>query len=250
MLEDKRVKRIQEALSWESGTEDKPRKHLVSKLPDGSEVYFLKPGKEVFNEKRQNPHDMLPVVGNPDAKLRFDEIWSSLSRISVIDFDDFKAFLTLVYRSAYFIDHVEKQQGIIRYEPNKEIAEFIDKIDGKTHNGESLTLLGLLHFMDILGWNEDVKYHVEMNRPTFTGRYDFKVGRINTFLTCIRVPYQASCFVRHCVANANDKGKIDFSQLYTIMQQFAKSRGTCTPTQQQLTTWLSPYLYEDALRRD
>jgi hypothetical protein len=98
------------------------------------------------------------------------------------------------------------------------------------------------HFLDILGWNEDVKYHIENDRPTFTGKYPYKVGRINTLLTCIRVPYQGSVFVRHCLEKFDSKRDIDFSLLYTIMQQFAKSRETCTPTQQQLIKWLSPYI--------
>jgi hypothetical protein len=49
----KREKRIWEALTWDSGTEDNPRKHLVTSLANGLEVYFLKAGKEVFNKKRR-----------------------------------------------------------------------------------------------------------------------------------------------------------------------------------------------------
>jgi hypothetical protein len=70
----KREKRIWEALTWECGTKDNPRKPLVSTLPNGNEVYFLKPGKEVFNKKRPNPNDMLPVVGSPDIVLKFDDV--------------------------------------------------------------------------------------------------------------------------------------------------------------------------------
>jgi len=242
---EKREKRIREALNWESGTEDKPRKHIVTELSNGIEVYFLKPGKEVFNQKRPNPHDMFPVVGNPDIKLRFDDIWTYLSKISVINFENFKAVLTLIYRNAYFVDHVEKQYGIVRYEPSEEIIKCIDEIENNTGKVSPFGLMGLLSFLDILGWNEDMKYHVESNRPTFSGKYGFNVGRINTLLTCIRVPYQASDFVTHCIDSSNDRENIDFSRLYTIMQQFAKSRGTCTPTQQQLKEWLSPYVVED-----
>jgi len=242
--EDKRTKQIQEALSWEGGTEEKPKKHLVTILSNGIEVFFLKPGKEAKRE-RPNPHDMLPVVGSPDLRLKFEDIWSYLSRISVADSESFKIVLTLIYRNAYFVDHVEKQGGKIRYEPNQEITKCIEQITKDIGDFSPLGLIGLLDFLDILGWNEDVKYHVEDNRPTFSGKYNLKVGRINTLLTCIRVPYQASLFVAHCISKANDKKNIDFSLLYTIMQQFAKSRGTCTPTQQQLLEWLSPYLVEE-----
>jgi hypothetical protein len=240
----KREKRISEALTWDSGTQDNPRKHLITRLSDGTEVYFLKPGKEVFNQKRPNPNDMFPVVGSPDIVLRFDDVWSYLSKISVVDFDQFKAVLTMVYRIAYFIDHVEDRDGNVRYEPNGELIRLIDAIDIEAGAGFPFRLIGLLHFLDLLGWNEDMKYHVEQGRPTFSGAYDVKVGRINTLLTCIRVPYQASLFVTHCISKANDRKNIDFSSLFTIMQQFAKSRGTCTPTQRQLTAWLAPYIIE------
>jgi hypothetical protein len=168
-----------------------------------------------------------------------------LSKISIVDFDRFKAVLTLVYRIAYFMDHVEAVDGIIRYKPNREVMRLIDTIDSEARASFPLRLIGLLHFLDLLGWNEDMKYHVEQGAPTFSGNYAINVGRINTLLTCIRVPYQASLFVAHCISKANDRNNIDFSSLFTIMQQFAKSRGTCTPTQQQLKEWLSPYIVAD-----
>jgi len=245
--EDKRRKRIQEAMSWESGTEENPCKHVVAILPNNIEIFFLKPGKEVFNRRRPNPYDMFPVVGRPDIKLKFEDVWSSLSKISLVDFDSFKAVLTLVYRNAYLLDHVEKSNGIIRYQPREEIITCITNVNHEIGDLEPFGLLGLLHFLDILGWNEDMKYHVEDNRPTFSGKYDFKVGRINTLLTCVRVPYQASLFVTHCLSKINERKNINFSLLYTIMQQFAKSRGTCTPTQQQLIDWLSPYIIKEKI---
>lgn len=242
--EPKRRKRIQEALGWGSGTRDNPRKHLVTTLPNGIDVCFLKPGKEVFSVRRPNPYDMTPVVGSPDKILRFDEIWSYLSKISVVNFDSFKAVLTLTYRNAYLMDHVEEEAGIIRYQPSEEIARCIDSMNDEIGDILPFGLMGFLHLLDILGWNEDVKYHTEHSRPTFSGRYNFKVGRINTLLTCIRVPYQASLFVRHVIDTIDNKRNIDFQLLFTIMQQFATSRGTCTPTQQKLIAWLSPYIIE------
>lgn len=45
-LENKRRKRILEALNWEAGPSlDNPKKYLITTLPNGIEVYFLKPGK-------------------------------------------------------------------------------------------------------------------------------------------------------------------------------------------------------------
>jgi len=239
--EVKRAKRVRDALSWKGGTQENPRKYLVAILPNGLEVYFVKPGKEA---KRMipNPQDMLPVVGNLNVKLKFEDVWRYLSRISVADFDDFRIALTLIYRSAYFLDHVVRKDDRVRYEPSQEIATYIDDIDRKARGVSPIGLMGLLSFLGILGWNEDTKYHVENNEPTFSSKYNPNVGRINTLLTCIRVPYQASLFVIHCIEKANDVKTIDFSLLYTMMQQFAKSRGTCTPTHRQLVEWLSPYV--------
>jgi hypothetical protein len=242
--EDKRKKRILEALTWESGTQTRPRKHIVTTMPNSVEVYFLKPGKEVFNQKRPNPNDMLPVVGSPDVMLKFDDIWTYLSKVSVIDFDDFKAILIIIYRIAYFIDHVERSEGVIRYEPNREIMDSIGRIDANVGDVLPFRLMGLFHFLDLLGWNEDMKYHVGQGRPAFSEKGKINTGRINTLLTCIRVPYQASSFVTHCLNKANDRRNIDFYLLFTIMQTFAKSRGVCPPTQQQIATWLSPYVTE------
>jgi len=160
----------------------------------------------------------------------------------VVDFEAFKALLAIVYRNAYMIDHVEKIPGIVRYEPSPRIVQMIDEIEREVGQIGPSGLLGLLHFLDILGWNEDVKYHIEGNSPTFSRKYDYKTGRLNTLTTCIRVPYQAASFVNHCLEKAGSKSEIEFNRLFTIMQQFAKSRGTCIPTNAQLVEWLSPYI--------
>lgn len=237
-----RKKRIEEALSWSMGGREHPHRHIVTRLPDGLDVYFLKPGKEVFNERRPNPHDMTPLVGSGDERLRFDQIWSCLSKVSVIDFDAFKQVLTLIYRNAYLLDHVEVERGKLRYLPNEGVQGLIDEIQAKAGHVLPYGVLGFLHFLDLLGWNEDVKYHVENGRPTFEGHYGYKVGRPNTFLTCIRVPYQTSDFIKNVLINSDDPENIDFQWGYDIMQQFAKSRGTCTPTLTKLKEWLDPYI--------
>ena len=98
------------------------------------------------------------------------------------------------------------------------------------------------HFLDLLGWNEDVKYHCESGSPTFKGKYTFKVGRVNTLLTCIRVPYEVSRFASHAAENVASPGQVDFDQIIGVMQQFSNARGTCVPNPKQLLEWLDPYL--------
>jgi hypothetical protein len=244
-FETLRTKRILEAVNWASGTVEKPRKHLIATLPKGQEVYFLKPGKEVANIRRPNPYDMTPILGRPDKRFRFDEIWSYLSAISIRNFAHFKTVLVLVYRNTYFMDHVEKKKGMIRYQPNEKITKIIENLENEIGDILPFGVLGLLYFLDILGWNEDVKYHMEKGHVTFSGKYDFDVGRKNTMLTCIRVPYQSSQFVNQVLNKTRDGKEVsvhDFQLLYEIMQQFSKSRGTCVPTRQQLVDWLSPYI--------
>ena len=73
-----REKRIIEAIDFEGGTIEKRKKHLISILPNGKEVYFLKPGKET-QRRIPNIHDMFPNVGINDKSetdsFTFEIIW-------------------------------------------------------------------------------------------------------------------------------------------------------------------------------
>jgi len=129
LLEEKRKKRIIEALSFDSGTIERPRKHIITKINNELEVYFLKPGKEVKRIKRPNPYDMTPMVGKRDIILAFDDIIGYISKISIIDIDIFKRFLIIIYRIGYMLDHIEVSKGIIRYKPCKEIIACIKEMD-------------------------------------------------------------------------------------------------------------------------
>lgn len=242
-LKRKRKSRIQEAISWESGSSlDEQEKHVVGRLPDNTEVYFLKPGKEAFRSAGANPHDMTISVGESYVNARFEDVWVHLSRISTVSFELFRMVLVLVYRSAYLLDHEEIDAGI-RYLPRKPVANLIDEIDESSvdvlpRGG----LPGLLNFLDMLGWNEDVKYHTEEGLPTFSGEHKFDTGRINTLLSSIRVTYQMSIFVEGVLNEATHPDNVDFRPAFKLMQQFASSRGTCKPTKANLLEWLSPYL--------
>ena len=156
----------------------------------------------------------------------------------------FKMVMVLIYRNAYHIDHKEIEKKV-RYHPNEKVMGCIEQIQDEISDVlPDGGLLGFLNFLDILGWNEDVKYHTENSLPTFSEKDKFKVGRINTLLTCIRVPFQMSLFVKGILDNVNHPNDIDFRLGYTIMQQFATSRGTCAATNKQLVEWLSPYIYD------
>lgn len=241
-IKKKREKMIMEALSWKGGTQKERLKYTLATLPNGMDVYFLKPGKEALSDSSTNPNDMRPQVGSSGVLLKFDDIWNYLSKVSIIDYDIFIAILVLIYRNAFLIDHIEID-GNIRYSPNDTVLQCIDDMDRKIGTLPPYGLLGLLHFLNLLGWNEDVKYHVIDGKPSFSKSYD--TGRINTLLSCIRVSYQTSYFVKHVIENYSKPQNIDFKLALNQMQQFALSRGVCKPTQEQLSEWLYPYLVKD-----
>lgn len=242
LLKLKREKMINEALSWKGGTQDNRLKYVITTLPNGMDVYFLKPGKETVDENSKNPHDMRPQVGNSGLLLKFDDIWNYLTKVSTIDNDIFIAILVLIYRNAFLIDHIEID-GKIRYVPDKKVLSCIEDMDKKLGTLQPYGLLGLMHFLNILGWNEDVKYHVIDSKPSLIKN---DTGRLNTLLTCVRISYQTSYFAKHVIENYNKPQNIDFKLALTHVQQMALSRGVCKPTDEQLVEWLSPYLVKDA----
>ena len=243
-VENKRIKRISEALNWEAGSKDSPLKHVVTELPNGMEVYFLKPGKEAF-EKEPNPNDMTPCVGPAGEPYGFDTVWKQLSKVSVHNFEVFKAVLILIYRNAYLLDHVEEKKGIIRYKPCKKIADCIKELERTIGALMDYGLLGFLHFMDILGWNEDVKYHIENGEPTFMGNRGWMVGRVNTLLSCIKIPYKTYKVVEDIREHSLKPQEIDWSLVYETMQILSR-QGVCPARQYELLEWFYPYIVKNS----
>jgi len=236
---ERREKRIDEALSWEKGpSTDDPLPHVVDTLPDGIEVHFLKPGKEV-DDTDPNPNDMAPRVGDLYDSYRFDEIWAMISRIGIADMEAFRYFLVLVYRSAYLLDHEKIEKGMIRYRPDIEVLESLDEMIGDSIEGCSLTLL---HFLDVLGWNEDMKYHGGEKDYDIRGKH-FGVGRVNTLLTCINIPYKFVSFINEVRENTESPEEIDLMSGLDSMQDLSTTGGTSTPTQGELENWFSPLLH-------
>ncbi len=251
---DKRMHLINEAIGWD-GTLTKPMTHSVGRSSDDSLLLFEKPGKEA--RAGTNENDMRPVIivkGKPLEPPSFSFIWSDLTNIAMADFEAFRAVLILIYRSAYLLDHRKDKNGNWRYDPSPPVMECINELDklvgSKTEFG---SVDGLLRFIDLLGWNEDVKYHSSNGKASFTeGKYggkDPRIGRTRTFLTCIRVPYDVSRFMNDHRKEIESGEKADFVQLYEIMQALINSRGLCVPrTKEDLMGYLQPYLYDMPLR--
>lgn len=243
-IEEKRIKRIGEALGFKPGTKESPKKYVVAELPGGWDVYFVKPGKEAFNTKRINVHDMTPLVGDGSQKLSFQKVWAYITNISSIDENIFKQTCLLIYRIGYLLDHEENNLGRIRYSPKPEIRNCIADMDAYLKTFLPFGgLLGFLHFIDILCWNEDVKYHVEYDKPIFRGKHTFNTGSINTALSCLTVPNIVHQF-RKDVFRLKNASELDPMLILDGMQRISRSRGICIPNKGELISWLSPYIYE------
>lgn len=249
-VQSKRMHLIDEAIQWD-GNLSQPKQHQISTSSDGSVLLFEKPGKEAAEGTNQN--DMRPVIvikGQRLAPPSFSFIWSDLTNIAMVDFEAFRAILLLVYRNAYLLDHKANGDGKIRYEPEQQIRECIAELDRTVGSrSEFGSIDGLLRFIDLLGWNEDVKYHSFDGRASFTegqwGGKDKKIGRVRTSLSCIRVPYDISEFMNAHRKEIEGGQKADFVPLYEIMQALINSKGLCVPRRtDDLFRYLDPYLAE------
>lgn len=243
----KREERIREAQSWEPGPSvDEQKKYVVAELPGGTEVYFLKPGKESQRKERPNIHDMAPQVGDYYTDYTFRDTWSEIAKLSVHDLELFKLVMVLIYRNTYLLDHrfVDDEQTRLRYVPNGGVLDTIEAINGEV--GGLLPgpgLLGLLHFLDLLGWNEDVKYHSEDHGYDYWLSKSFYTGRMNTMLSCINIPYRYALFIHEVLEHADDPTQLDFKSGLDTMQDLAQTRGISKPSQGDLAEWFSPILY-------
>jgi hypothetical protein len=249
---DKRTKRIKEAIAFKSGTIENPKKHLISSLPDGKEAYFFKPGKETLR-KVPNVYDMSPNVGakgiSETEGWAFEKIWEYLIKISIISQSTFKKVLVLLYRNCFLLDHQEIKKGKFRYLPTKEISDYINNIEAfvlkdgfmDKFKTKEIGLLEYLYFIDLIGWNEDVKYHIVGGKPDFK-KYDKKTGRVNTILSVISAPLLISNFILDIIHKTEKKGIIDVKLITSTIQMFTKSRGICVLPNKGLVKQLAPYL--------
>jgi hypothetical protein len=252
---EKRTKLITEAIEFSSGESfSNQHKHIVSILSNNKEAYFLKPGKETLRTI-PNIHDMNPNVGSNGVSetesWAFEKIWEYLIKISIIHQTIFKKVLVLLYRLCYLIDHQENSDGKLRYSPSPEMLEYITNIESfvlkdgfkDKFKSQEIGLIEFLHFVDLLGWNEDVKYHIVDNMPDFS-KYKPKVGRVNTIISIISAPILISNFILDIINNTEKKGIINVKLITQIIQKFSKSRGICVLSNKELLNHLEPYLYE------
>jgi hypothetical protein len=245
---EKRVMLIEEAINFPQGTLENPKKSIAAKIDNGKEAYFLKPGKET-TRKAPNLHDMFPNVSNDFDKWAFEQIWEYLIKISIIQQAAFKQILVLLYRLCYYTDH-KLINNKLRYKPSAQILEHINNLDKlvlkagfqEKFKTSEVGLLEFLYFIDLLAWNEDVKYHHSKNKADFTGKYEKKVGRVNTILTIISAPILISKFINNILESTKSKNVIDVKLITNTIQRFTKTRGLCILSKFDLIEFLQPYL--------
>jgi hypothetical protein len=250
---NKRAQRISEAIAFNLGTREKPVETIISILDNEKKVCFHKPGKEFFRNSNPNIHDMYPGIWsngiNEVEGWAFEKLWEYLIKISIINQVVFKKVLVIIYRNCYLLDHIEKEEGKWRYEPSSDLYEYIEKIefglkDGflDKFNSKEIGLFEFLHFVDILGWNEDVKYNTSNLEPLI-GR-NKKTGRVNTILSIISAPIMISKFILDIIHKTEIKGIIDVKLITSTIQTFSKTRGICTLNNDELVKYLNPYLID------
>lgn len=238
-VKEKRILRIKEALSFNTGTRENPSHNVVNVIND-VEVYLDKPGKEFFRDgEARNINDMTPGVGNYYIKYAFKDIWKDLLSISVhLSEESYKKLFVIIYRLAFMLD-CKVINGKVRFQPSDEIMNEINKIQGEINSKNiDFKVLEFLNFLDILGWNEDVKYQSEMIFDTP------KKGRINNILSMISIPLIFKNFVDNVIDNKDELENLDYSSLIDMAQDFSRTRGVSPISNVALIEHLVPFLVD------
>jgi hypothetical protein len=243
---------ITEAVGFPKGTASERVKTVINKF-NNIEAAFLKPGKEA-SRKTPNPYDMYPLLTYNEQditeRFSFEDIWEYLLKIFLIHKGTFIKALVLLYRLCFFYDH-QCKDGKWRYSPSEQIFELINDLDNlvlsegfadKFNESKPLTLFQFLLFVDILSWNEDLKYHAYKGEPYFRIISESKVGRTNTVLSIISAPLLISEFIEDLIAKTQSGGAINVRLITSIIQKFVHSRGLCVLSDAELQKALSPYL--------
>jgi len=248
---------ITEAVAFPAGTTKERVKTVINRVDynifGGIESAFLKPGKEAVR-KTPNIYDMYPMVTYNQRdiaeKFSFEDIWEYLLKVFLIHKGTFVKALVLLYRLCFFYDHCF-QNGKWRYSPSERICELIHNLDNlvlrdgfadKYNESEPLTLFALLLFVDVLSWNEDVKYHAPNGEPYFKNFSESKIGRTNTLLSIISAPLLISEFIEDIIVKTRTGGVINVKLITAVIQKFTRSRGLCVLSDKDLQKALVPYL--------
>lgn len=179
---------VEEALNWEGGNDQNNRIRTTVHKVRNFKICVDKPGKEaapdykgarnyLTGEKTNNINDMLPLILKDGEKytknLTFEEMFEKVEMMMTSNKMGLDLLGTLLYRSAYMLDH-KLINGKIFYQPNKDTLKTLIEI--LPYIGDIPTDI-FLYYLDVLGLNEDVKVYT-LGRDKFQN-----CGRVNTLLT-------------------------------------------------------------------
>ena len=179
---------LAKALSFRKGKDQEHRIITqIHKIRNFS-ICVEKPGKEaapnykgarnyITGEKTNNENDMLPTILKDEIKyskdLTFEEMFEKFEIMKTEDHLGLEILGTLLYRSAYMLDHTVDGNNI-SYSPDSYVINIL--VQRLPEIGGIPTDV-ILFYLDVLGLNEDVKVYT-LGHTKFTS-----YGRVNTLLT-------------------------------------------------------------------
>lgn len=191
----RRIAAINEAMEW-PGTHVAPSATWIYELRGGFSVGAHKPGKEANTSRKWvNAFDMLPLIRQGSSHVGFDSGFGDIFRamfdvgtLSRHSRQDGAARIlgALIYRAAWSLDHKEDPGAPgWRLSLPPDAADIIAEMPvlriQTPSTAQDLPVVVILHFLEVLALNEDVKYFHRNG-----GRLKGSAGRTNTLQTCAR----------------------------------------------------------------
>lgn len=199
-------------VQWES--EDGRYKVGVGKF--GKE-YYLQTISWKDGHKGNNPNDMRPTVWVDGEEVEFDgsfdHVFNFFQQVSKIDMKALEILGCLMYRNAFLLDH----DAELNYLPSEEAIAYLNQVIPVY---EGISVEAYLHYMEMIAWNEDVKYHT-LGYDVHTG-----IGRKNNMLT-----------YAHIIAILMGKGSLS-----KLCSQFSRPPVGVSPISQALAIETFPAL--------
>ena len=164
----KKTTLINEAIGWEGcTTKGEYIEHLIWESEDKAyRVSFRKYGKEYYENvkwadghQEHNPNDMKPSLFHNGEEVNtlasFDDIFRFLQEIYAINPDAAQIMGCIIYRDAFLLDY-EKVGESYRFNPPQEALDYLCE---RVPEWEGISIEAYLRYLDIIAWNEDVKYY-------------------------------------------------------------------------------------------
>ncbi len=159
---------IEEAIAWEGcTTEGQYIEHVIWESDDKQyRVSLRKYGKEYYGSVRwkdgheeHNPNDMKPSLFHNGEEIStlasFDDIFRFLQEIHLHNAEAAQVLGCLIYRDAFLLDYT-KEGNTYRFNPPTEALDYINE---RIPVWEGISIEAYLRYLDIISWNEDVKYY-------------------------------------------------------------------------------------------